>query len=670
MLTIGGTAYSAAFNNTITQKVKIEKDTAVSAIIEKEENPAPAVKYKITITQPANGTIEVVPALPADGMVDKGSELTFRLSANAGYKVKALTIGDATYSDVTDNTITKKVKIEKETAVSAVVEEEASQPAEQITIGNSVIYVTKDAGGNIIKASGTITLDKVEELAEKSTNNVIINTDALTIKSFKSGNNTFTAYTISKTALKKAAKALSVLNIENADSTKQNITLDENANIKTISGDISLKDIMECSNEETTEIAKYIAYNLKEKTEPDFDSANLKINTFNKKPKENSKNIEWEYISTPITPKFLKETKLNALNKAILNFKDGGISVDVSFASHQGETEEQKQNDYFDITEFYNEIENGKLKNIKNIPADKVKGNIFLRGERELNIDTNNEDYTNYPNAEELVSLIKKFNNNKIVTVGSVYVAGTLNELLPYLLKINGKPQIEKNYGDIKIVNYYNTKCYETGYKNGKLPASHLQEYYNRAEHNAMRIMDTTIENLDSTNYTGDFVGDMLTRVNFTGGDLSNISFFSCMTGGGYLKFEDSTLPTDMSGSAINKIILKNVTFPKEEFINNFTFARLPYKLPNIDDTLEIYGEIKDSILKDATPEQLNSLVPRKNMPEKYKGSEEIYNRLKKIFRGEAKTINGNPNPNYHGSIQKQQSQLLALLQTQNKSRS
>ena len=605
-----------------------------------------------------------MPALPAGEMVDKGSELTFTLSANAGYKVKALTIGDAIYSDVTDNTITQKVKIEKETAVSAIVEAEASQPAEQITIGNSVIYVTKDAGGNIIKASGTITLDKVEELAEKSTNNVIINTDALTIKSFKSGNNTFTAYTISKTALKKAAKALSVLNIENADSTKQNITLDENANIKTISGDISLKDIMECSNEETTEIAKYIAYNLKEKTEPDFDSANLKINTFNKKPKENSKNIEWEYISTPITPKFLKETKLNALNKAILNFKDGGISVDVSFASHQGETEEQKQNDYFDITEFYNEIENGKLKNIKNIPADKVKGNIFLRGERELNIDTNNEDYTNYPNAEELVSLIKKFNNNKIVTVGSVYVAGTLNELLPYLLKINGKPQIEKNYGDIKIVNYYNTKCYETGYKNGKLPASHLQEYYNRAEHNAMRIMDTTIENLDSTNYTGDFVGDMLTRVNFTGGDLSNISFFSCMTGGGYLKFEDSTLPTDMSGSAINKIILKNVTFPKEEFINNFTFARLPYKLPNIDDTLEIYGEIKDSILKDATPEQLNSLVPQKNMPKEYKGSEEIYNRLKKIFKGEAQIINGNPNPNYHGSIQKQQSQLLALLQT------
>ena len=56
-------------------------------------------------------------------------------------------------------------------------------------------------------------------------------------------------------------------------------------------------------------------------------------------------------------------------------------------------------------------------------------------------------------------------------------------------------------------------------------------------------------------------------------------------------------------------------------------------------------------------------------MPENYTGSLEIYNKLKYIYHGEAKTINGNQNPNYHGSIQKQQSQLLALLQAQNKSR-
>ena len=420
---------------------------------------------------------------------------------------------------------------------------------------------------------------------------------------------------------------------------------------------------MECSNEETTEIAKYIAYNLKEKTEPDFDSANLKINTFNKKPKENSENIEWEYTSTPITPKFLKETKLNALNKALLNFKDGGISVDVSFASHQGETEEQKQNDYFDITEFYNEIENGKLKNIKNIPADKVKGNIFLRGERELNIDTNNEDYTNYPRAEELVSLIKKFNNNKIVTVGSVYIAGTLNELLPYLLKINGKPQIEKNYGDIKIINYYNTKCYETGYKNGKLPASHLQEYYNRAKHNAMRIMDTTIENLDSTNYTGDFIGDILTRVNFQGGDLSKISFSSCMTGGGYLKFENTILPTNMGNSVVGTLILKNAKLPKE--LKETDPEDLPYRLPKIDDNLKIFNL---ELLNKWTEEDLSKLDKVRCPPKKYVGPRDIWDKLKLLFlNGETETQF--TNADLTGSIQKQQSQLLALLQAQNKSR-
>ncbi|QSH91123.1 hypothetical protein C5N99_00475 [Treponema medium] len=598
-----------------------------------------------------------MPALPADGMVDKGSELTFTLSANAGYKIKALTIGDATYSDVTDNTITQKVKIEKETAVSAIVEAEAS--SEPIP----GVQITTDSNGTIT-ATGTISLDQISNLAEKAVNGNVIDTKNLTIKSFKSGNNTFTAYTISKTVLKKAAKALSVLNIENADSTKQNITLDENANIKTISGDISLKDIMECSNEETTEIAKYIAYNLEEKTEPDFDSANLKINTFNKKPKENSKNIEWEYISTPITPKFLKETKLNALNKAILNFKDGDVNVPVSFASHQGETEEQKQNDYFDITEFYNEIENGKLKNIKNIPADKVKGNIFLRGERELNIDTNNEDYTNYPNAEELVSLIKKFNNNKIVTVGSVYVAGTLNELLPYLLKINGKPQIEKNYGDIKIVNYYNTKCYKTGYKNGKLPASHLQEYYNRAKHNAMRIMDTTIENLDSTNYTGDFVGDMLTRVNFTGGDLSNISFFSCMTGGGYLKFENTILPKTMEGSVIFDLTLKNSKFPDL----NLSLGKTIKALPKIENSLKIYN-LKNKLFDQWTKEDIEQFKMKKDGPKEFIGPRYIWEKFPYKKESEYGTPTIFIEDNTTGSIQKPTNTFLALLQNQGRSR-
>jgi len=113
-----------------------------------------------------------------------------------------------------------------------------------------------------------------------------------------------------------------------------------------------------------------------------------------------SENIEWEYISTPITPKFLKETKLSALNKAVLNFKDSNEVMHVKFASYQGETEEQKQSDYFDINEFSNEIEKGKLKNIS---ASDIKGFIFLRG-RAKNVIVLKNGKNIYP--EEVETLI------------------------------------------------------------------------------------------------------------------------------------------------------------------------------------------------------------------------------------------------------------------------
>ncbi len=105
----------------------------------------------------------------------------------------------------------------------------------------------------------------------------------------------------------------------------------------------------------------------------------------------------------------------------------------------------------------------------------------------------------------------------------------------------------------------------------------------------------------------------------------------------------------------------------KEEILKE-PFAKIPYIVPTIENNLEIYGYVKNSPLEGKDPEELKKLEPQENMPENYTGSLEIYNKLKKyIYRGEAKTINGNTNPNYHGSIQKQQSQFLALLQTQNK---
>lgn len=564
-------------------------------------------------------------------------------------------------------------------------EAEASQPAEQITIGNSVIYVTKDASGNIIKASGNITLDKIEELAEKSTNNVIINTDALTIKSFKTENNNCTTCTISKDALKKAAKALSVLNIENADSTKQTITLDENANIKTISGDISLKDIMECTNEETTEIAKYIANNLKEKTEPDFDSANLKINTFYKKPKRNSENIEWEYTSTPITPKFLKETKLNALNKAVLNFKDGDINVPVAFKS--------TLTDYFDVNEFYKEVTNGKLNILKdtNITVKNDKPNsiqILLRDLQET-ITNGSFNITPYIKANQMLELI---NNTKLadtLVIGDMYITGNVKDLLPKLI---GPNKIKETNGGVKFLHVYEFMCpgpnvteYDGSENNNTpTPLEELLEFRKRTNEQwnsvieeyvrSLRLINLVLENIDTANMTEEelkllhFKGDNVAgNIIFKNSNLSKMRYRST-TGPVDLTFDNTTLPSNMAHSKVNNLILKNVTFPKEEILKE-QFAKIPYIVPNINNSLEIHGEIKDSPLEGKNTEELDELLPQKNMPENYTGSLEIYKKLKEhIYRGEARTINGNTNPNYHGSIQKQQSQLLALLQTQNKS--
>ena len=424
--------------------------------------------------------------------------------------------------------------------------------------------------------------------------------------------------------------------------------------------------------------SKIYCQQLKKKTEPDFDSANLKINTFYKK--RNSENIEWEYISTPITPKFLKETKLNALNKAVLNFKDSNEVMHVKFESYQGETKEQKQSDYFDITEFSNEIEKGKLKNI----PSKVEGNIFLRGERTNPYPESTEDKTDYPKASELLELIENPKLKDNIIVGSVQIAGKLNKLLPYLVKdISNTKKIQEEGDGIIFGDANGIPCEGdlwTGFdgyinntkKQSTLKVNELKELCKRTKKNEVYIRNAIVENLDSkdSDQIQDiiFLKSKLANINFKDSNLSKIEINRAQIQGD-LKFENTTLPKNMAYSITDNLILKNVTFPKEEFINNYEFAELSYSLPDIENSLEIYGEIKDSILKNATPEQLESLVPQKNMPKEYKGSEEIYNRLKKIFRGEAQIINGNPNPNYHGSIQKQQSQLLALLQTQNKSR-
>ena len=154
-----------------------------------------------------------MPALPADGMVDKGSELTFTLSANAGYKVKALTIGGTTYSDAANNSIIKKVKIEKETVVSAVVEAEVTPTPDTGTFtdtqGNKVtIAPVEDYYGEITgyRLTGDIYIEEINSEAFKAKLNTLngkeLYTDSLNINCFINQNSTITAKEITPELLK------------------------------------------------------------------------------------------------------------------------------------------------------------------------------------------------------------------------------------------------------------------------------------------------------------------------------------------------------------------------------------------------------------------------------------------------------------------------------------
>ena len=656
-------------------------------------SPPPSIedsKYKISITQPANGKIEVSPALPADGKVDKGSELTFTLSANTNYKVKELIINGITYSDVTDSTITKKVKIEKNTAVSAVVEAEASQPAEQITIGNSVIDVTKDEGGNIIKASGTIFLNEIEELAEKSTNSVIINTDALTIKSF----NDKGIIKVAENDLQAVVNKLSVLNIENQDFTKQSITLNiENNKLKitSVTGNISLKDITENSNEETTEIAKYIAKKLKENSDTNFDSSNLTINTFYKTKKRGAPsrdssqtNPDYTYESTPITPKFLKETEQNALNKAKLNFKDGDVNVPVAFKS--------TLTDYFDVNEFYKEVTtNGKLNILKdtNITVKSDKPNsiqILLRDLQEKNLNSSGHTYTPYIDSADLLTLIKNEKLKDALVIGDMYVKGNVKNLLPLII---GSNKIEEINNGIKFLNVKEFKCpgpnvteYDGGKNNTEpLPVEQLLEFRRRTDEKwdsvlkkdsrSTRIQNLVLNNVNTTTMTEEDLKLLNFERNSVGGNItfknSNLSKmqYKGTTGPVDLTFDNTTLPTSMESVTARALVLKNATLAEE--LNTLSLEEVIERLPLVRESLKIYN-LQNNFLDKWTKEEIEQSEGKEYGPEEFVGPRSIWDKF--LYKKE--TEFGTPTifieNNTTGSIQKIRDQYLALLQNQGKS--
>ena len=341
-----------------------------------------------------------------------------------------------------------------------------------------------------------------------------------------------------------------------------------------------------------------------------------------------------------------------------LNNKLGDKIVEVELSS--------ATNNYFDITKFAKFNFNAEFKL-------KEGSKILLKGNRKTNMP-GTEDHTEYPKVKELLRLI---NNPKLkdkIVVGSVQLAGNLKELLPYL--VPGPNKIKEEDGGIIFGNANIIPCEGelwTGFngwisesqKETVLKIDELRELCKRTKGHSIYVRNAVIENLNSkdSNKIQDiiFLSSKLANVNFRNSDLSKITINRAQIQGD-LKFENTTLPKDMSHTVTDNLILKNVTVPKEQFGEGqeYEFVDIPYNVPEIKDSLEIYGEIKNSILKDATPEQLDSLVPQENMPPKYKGSEEIYKRLKKIFRGEAQNKDFG---NYQGSIQKPTDTFLALLQ-------
>lgn len=551
----------------------------------------------------------------------------------------------------------------------------SSNKTETIKVGEASLTITKNENNEIIsaKATGTITLDKITELTDKAET---IDTTDLTIKSFKSKNKTDTILKVNEEDLKKVAKKFTTLNIENCDTTKQTIQLDKDANIVSIKGNISLKDI-----EDPKGIAGYIAKKLKEQNS--FDVSKLKINTFYKVKEEYSyqtlntasENVTWKYISTPITPSFIEETNLGSLKAAALNFKDGNQSIPVHFQS--------TETDFFDIKKLLHKF---------NFDSDfklATESKIVLGSKAKKQTDASNKDITPYPKIHELLKLLKNEKLKNYISIKDVYVTGNVKDLLPLL--VEGANKIKEVDGGIKFLNVKEFLCpgpnvteYDGGKNNTKsLPVEQLIEFHKRTDEmydavikenaRSVRLLNLVLENINTTTMNEEQLNFLHFKKDFFSGDItlknSNLSKIDMKGVQGQTAdtaFEEIVLPRNMMKSSIKNLTLKNVTFPKEEFYKIGTFEDLPYVAPNIG-TLTIYGEVKNSPLKDLTQEQIEKLKNDKyrprEMPSVYKGSQEIYDRLKYIYRGESHTKEFG---NLHGSIQKPQDTFLALVSKNN----
>ena len=548
--------------------------------------------------------------------------------------------------------------------------------------------ITLDKSANITSIKGTVSLKNIvkgansnpeltkwEFVSDKiNTAETSVNSTALNITSTEK--DSFT-----KANLETVARKLTETKITNTTvNGTQNISFDKDVNIKSISGEVSLKDVIETKDEATTGLTNYALNSLKKNTNTDFKSENLKINTFYKtlKPGHTGSSIsllntdDVNYTLTPVTLSFLKDMQQTALNKTSFNYKDGNKTVGVSFG----------ENNSYDITEFAKEIKtNNKFKELLELPTDVIqKTKFLLTGERTK--EGVNWDITPYPQVTELLSIIETPALKGKVKVGKTKLRGNMKNLLPHLVKENNI--IEEEYGNITIPGFFKTPCSGdlwTGYngyiskekQQSILPGNEFLELQKRTDEGESYIRNAVIKNVNLEEELKIRHANW-SNVTFENSNLSKMCVIGMMADASNLEFKNTTLPYDMDQTGIRKLILNNVTFPKQEIMEYIN--KDPAGITNLNaivphaTNLEIYGYVKDSPLEGLTPEELESLKEAhmydpniQNMPYSYKGPENIYEKLKTyIYNGESiKKEFGN----FTSSLNKkpQSPVLLALLQ-------
>ena len=550
--------------------------------------------------------------------------------------------------------------------------------------------ITLDKSANITSIKGTVSLKNIvkgansnseltkwEFISDKiNTAETSVNSTALNITSTEK--DSFT-----KANLETVARKLTETNITNTTvNGTQKISINKDGSIKTISGEVSLKDVLEAKDEATTGLTNYALHSLKENKDPTFASQNLKINTFYKtlKPGHTGSSIsllnidDVNYTLTPITLSFLKDMEQTALNKTSFNYKDGNKTIGVSFG----------ENNSYDITEFAKEIKtNNKLKELLELPTDVIqKTKFLLTGERTLIKPDGGDDETPYPRVTELLSIIETPALKGKVKVGKTKLRGNMKNLLPHLVKENNI--IEEKYGNITIPGFLETDCSGdlwTGY-NGYiskektqsiLKAEEFWELHTRTNEGQSYIRNAIIQNF-KTKENLNAHSSCWSNVTFEDCDLGSMSIDNLMTGGTSLTFINTILPYTITDSSIGSLVLNNTTLPAQKMVDQIKLI-LPETglgaeiiiglFPGLN-KLEIYGYLKNDLPKLLTPEQLKRIkdgYKNEEMPSTYKGPEDIYEKLKKyIYKGEStKKEFGN----FTSSLNKkpQSPVLLALLQ-------